>query len=87
MPSEKGYFALRLKELRRQAGLSQPQLAERSGVSVGTIRQFEQGRREPTYATLVKLVEGLAVSLAAFEPPAGVIRQAPAMRSRKPRRI
>ena len=29
MPSEKGFFALRLRELRLSAGLSQPELAER----------------------------------------------------------
>jgi transcriptional regulator with XRE-family HTH domain len=68
MPSEKGFFALRLKELREKADLSQPELAERCRLAVGTIRQFEQGRREPTYATLVKLAEGLGVSLSAFEP-------------------
>ena len=61
-----GFFAERLKELRNNAGLSQPGLAVRSGVGVSTIRQFEYGRREPTYGTLVKLARGLGVSLAAF---------------------
>jgi transcriptional regulator with XRE-family HTH domain len=68
MPEKKGFFAERLKALRDEAGLSQPQLADRSGVGVSTIRQFEYGRREPTYGTLVKLAGGLGVSLAAFEP-------------------
>jgi transcriptional regulator with XRE-family HTH domain len=44
-------------------------LANKSGVPVGTIRYFEYGRREPTYETLVKLAEGLGVSLSAFDPP------------------
>jgi transcriptional regulator with XRE-family HTH domain len=70
---KQGFFARRLKELRAAAGLSQPALAERSGVSVGAIRQFEQGvRRGPTYDTLVKLARGLGVSLAAFDAPADV---------------
>jgi transcriptional regulator with XRE-family HTH domain len=68
MPTEKGFFAQRLKELRGQAGLSQPALAERSGVAVGTIRHFEYGIREPTYETLVKLADGLGVTLLAFDP-------------------
>ncbi len=69
MPKEKGFFAVRLKELRHLAGLSQPELAEKSGIDVGTIRQFEQGRRKPTWDTLVKLAKGLEVSLSAFDPP------------------
>ena len=71
MPKKKPFFAIRLKELRTQAELSQADLAECSGVAVGTIRHFEYGLREPTYETLVKLARGLGVSLAAFDqgPP------------------
>ena len=68
MAKEKRFFAERLKALRHQASLSQPVLAQRSGVAVSTIRQFEYGRREPTYGTLLKLAQGLGVSLAVFEP-------------------
>jgi transcriptional regulator with XRE-family HTH domain len=70
MPRERGFFAERLKQLRAEAGLSQPALAERAEIPVSTIRQFEQGRREPTFATLLKLAAGLDVSLSAFDPPA-----------------
>ena len=69
MPAERGFFAARLKELRASAGLSQNGLAEAAGVPVGTLRHFEYGLREPTYDTLVKLSEGLGVSLSAFDPP------------------
>jgi transcriptional regulator with XRE-family HTH domain len=78
-----GYFADRLKELRGVAGLSQPELALRSDLSVGGIRQFEQGRREPTFETLVKLAAGLGVSLAAFDPPPA---EPESKRARKPKR-
>lgn len=67
--AKKGFFARRLKELREQVGLSQAGLEEASGVPAPTIRGFEQGRREPTYATLVKLAQGLGVPLSAFAPP------------------
>src|SRR5262245_40933234 len=67
--AEKGFFAVRLKVLRAQAGLSQPELAERAGMPLPTLRGFEQGRREPNYRTLVKLGRGLGVPLSAFEPP------------------
>jgi transcriptional regulator with XRE-family HTH domain len=71
MPKKRTFFAKRLKELREQAGLTQDQFAERCGLGLSTVSQFEQGWREPTYGTLVKLAQGLGVSLAAFEqtPP------------------
>ena len=72
--AERGGFAELLKALRDQAGLSQNGLAERSGVAVSTIRQFEYGMREPTYGTLVKLARGLGVSLGAFDPAGGTGR-------------
>ena len=68
MPT-KGFFAVRLRELRDRAALTQAVLAERSGLAEATIRQFESGRREPTYETLVKLARGLGVSLSAFDQP------------------
>jgi transcriptional regulator with XRE-family HTH domain len=70
MAKARGFFADTLRALRRAAGLSQPALAERAELSVSAVRLFEYGRREPTYATLVKLAEALDVSLAAFQPPA-----------------
>jgi transcriptional regulator with XRE-family HTH domain len=59
-------FADRLKELREQAGLSQPQLAAASGLPVGSIRQYEQGRRDPLWQVLFKLADALGVSAEAF---------------------
>lgn len=37
-----------IKALRAQVGLSQPQFAALLHVDVGTLRNWEQGRREPT---------------------------------------
>ena len=71
MARKKSFFAKRLRELRRQTGLSQAGLAEACDLGASTIRQFEQGWREPTYGTLVKLAQGLGVSLAAFEEAEG----------------
>jgi putative transcriptional regulator len=39
---------LAIKELRSKLGLSQPQFAKLLHVDVGTLRNWEQGRREPT---------------------------------------
>jgi len=77
---KKGFLALRLKDLRQKAGLSQPELAEAAQVPVGTLRMLEQGRREPTFSTLLKLARGLGVKLSAFEPEE---EEKPAAKKRK----
>lgn len=83
MSTEKGFFALRLKELREKAGLSQERLAEAAGLGSSTVRQFEYGMREPTFDTLLKLCAGLGVTLSAFEPEPP--EEKPAKRPRKSR--
>lgn len=40
--------ALSIKEIRAATGLSQPKFAKVLAVDVGTLRNWEQGRREPT---------------------------------------
>ena len=40
--------AVSVKALRAKLGLSQPKLAKLLRVDVGTLRNWEQGRREPT---------------------------------------
>lgn len=40
--------ALAVKEIRRATGLSQARFADIVDVRVGTLRNWEQGRREPT---------------------------------------
>ena len=40
--------ALAVKEIRRATGLSQAKFADIVDVQVGTLRNWEQGRREPT---------------------------------------
>ena len=48
--------------IRREKGLSQEQLAERSGFSQQYISGLEQGRRNPTIVTLYELATALGVS-------------------------
>jgi transcriptional regulator with XRE-family HTH domain len=65
------WFGGRLKELREQVGLTQPELAERSGLSKDGIAQLEQGRRRPAWDTVLALSAALGVDCTAFtEPPA-----------------
>lgn len=48
-PSREFYIdADKIKEIRAMTGLSQPKFARLLHVDVGTLRNWEQGRREPT---------------------------------------
>jgi transcriptional regulator with XRE-family HTH domain len=68
MAKRKGFFARKLKALRREAGLSQPQLAEKAGISVTGLRQLEQGRRDPSYDTMRRLGQALGISSGIWFP-------------------
>jgi transcriptional regulator with XRE-family HTH domain len=60
-------FAARLKKLREQAKLTQEQLAEKSGLDVGTVRQLEQGTRtNPQWQTVCALARGLEKDVVVF---------------------
>lgn len=56
-------LADRLKNLRYEKGLSQYELADKLGVSRGLIGNYEQGRREPDYNTLILFANFYDVSL------------------------
>jgi transcriptional regulator with XRE-family HTH domain len=59
-------FAHRLRELRDKAGLTQEALADVSAVPIWTIRNYEQGRREPGWKGLLQLAAALGVAAEAF---------------------
>jgi transcriptional regulator with XRE-family HTH domain len=59
-------FAEKLRELRLARSLSRQQLADASGVARTTIRDYEQGRREPLWDVLFKLSRALNVDCEAF---------------------
>lgn len=53
----------RIRKLRKVHGLSQEKLAERAGIDRSHMGFIEQGRRQPTIATLQKLTKVLGISL------------------------
>lgn len=55
-------FKNNLKQLRKEACLTQTQLAEKLGVSFKTLSHWEGGYTEPNLAMLVKLKEILATT-------------------------
>ena len=62
-------FADRLKQLREEAGLTQPQLAELAGMNQFGVAKLEQGVRQPTWETVQALATALGVSCEAFQEP------------------
>jgi transcriptional regulator with XRE-family HTH domain len=52
----------RIARLRKAAGLTQRGLAEKAGVSLSTLRNWEQGAREPLASAVVKLADALGVT-------------------------
>jgi transcriptional regulator with XRE-family HTH domain len=54
---------LRLKEERERAGLTQAQLADKSGVPQTTISGLESGKRSPHMDTAFKLADGLGIAV------------------------
>lgn len=61
-------FSEKLVELRTAAGMSQTAMAEASGVSLATVRNYEQGRTvgRINFASVVALARALGVSCDAF---------------------
>jgi transcriptional regulator with XRE-family HTH domain len=55
--------------LRREKGLTQEQIEERSGFSQQYLSGLERGRRNPTVITLYELAQALGVSHVALVVP------------------
>lgn len=53
----------RIAALRREAGLSQTELAQELGISASAVGMYEQSRREPSAQMLVQLAEKFGVSV------------------------
>lgn len=92
------YFAGRLKELREAAGLTQAQLAEKIGMSLGGLRHLEQGDNRPTWDSVLALAGALGVDCKAFchepaereaagpgRPPKATAKSEPTEPAKRPR--
>ncbi|MEF2070340.1 cupin domain-containing protein [Consotaella aegiceratis] len=56
----------RLRDVRREAGLSQREVARRAGVQHGMISIIEQNKSSPSVSTLRKVLSGIPMNLAQF---------------------
>ena len=55
-------FAKRLRELRKEKGVSQVKLGDALGYGYTAISSYETGRNEPSYTDLIRICEILDVS-------------------------
>jgi transcriptional regulator with XRE-family HTH domain len=76
-------FAAKLKALREEKGLTQEQLATAAVIPIGTLRDYEQGKRrdDPALSTAVKLARALGVGVEVF---ADCVEDGPEKPARKP---
>lgn len=56
-----GNLGKNLRAARKRLGLTQEEVAERSGVQAGEVSRIERGKRDPQVSTLEKLAEALEV--------------------------
>lgn len=74
-----------LQLARLKAGLTQRELAERAGVPVTMVSAYERDQRQPTLATLLRLLHAggfdLRLHLAAYDPHDDILARLEAGRS------
>ncbi len=58
--------AKRLAQLRREQGMTQEQLADKSGLDRVAIANIETGIRRPTVTTVYRLAKGMGVKVEDF---------------------
>ena len=59
-------FAMRLRQIREQKGMTQEALARASGVSRAYLSRLEMGRHDPPLSRLRKLAKALGVKVSAL---------------------
>jgi len=57
-----GALGKNLRRARQQAGLTQEEVAERSGVHSTEVSRIERGKRDPRVSTLERLAKAVEVS-------------------------
>jgi transcriptional regulator with XRE-family HTH domain len=79
-------FGEKLRQLRKEAGLSENQLAKRSGVSFGAIHNYGLGLRLPSFAAVVKIASALGTTCEVFAACEDVAADEAEGRTRKRKR-
>ena len=74
-----------IKKLRKNLKMTQKSLAESTGLSIGTIQGYEQGRYEPKIETIYRIADALGIpaSEIAEVPPPSIIVEGKTFRTGK----
>lgn len=64
------FVSEKIRALRKEADLTQEELAERSGLPQSHISRLENGQHSPSRATLEKIARALGVEVGVFDPSA-----------------
>jgi DNA-binding XRE family transcriptional regulator len=64
------HAAYRVEELRKEAGLTQSELAEKSGLPQSHISRIESAKLSPSRATLDKIAKALGIRISEIDPSA-----------------
>ncbi len=56
-------FGKRLRQLRKERGWSQEELAHRVGIDISFLSELENGKKEPCLRKMKELAQGLGVPL------------------------
>ncbi len=72
-----------VRRLREQAGVSQTELAERSGVVQSAISDYERGKKEPAFSTLQRLATAVDLDVKVSFSPTSSARTLASLRRRR----
>lgn len=61
-------------DARKQSGLTQKELSERTGITQGDISKLERGNANPSIKTLQRLAAGMGMTVKVEFVPAGKVR-------------
>lgn len=64
-------LAAAVRALREQQGLTRETLAQRAGLTTGTLARLELGRSDPPWSTVQAVAAGLGLSVAELAHAAG----------------
>jgi DNA-binding XRE family transcriptional regulator len=64
------YASKKIRELRDRAGMTQDELAAKSGLPQSHISRLESGKHSPSRVTLEKIAAALGLSVSEFDPSA-----------------
>ena len=59
---DKTTIGARIREQRKQLGMSQEQFAEKAGITGAYLSEIERGHKMPSITTLINIVNGLEIS-------------------------